>query len=104
MSVNLDDGSAVIDMLELYLRNYADAGGFVLQQRIFGVEIGVAHYFNGHRCVAPAVVLHAQPIAHLIHQAGWRHGSSGGCDTVRMYRCLFRLTLVDAVENSRSGA
>lgn len=52
----LPDGTDVIDVLAHYARNYGDAGGFVLQQRVFGVEIGVAQYFNGQRWVGPVEI------------------------------------------------
>lgn len=49
----LPDGSDLIDLLQNYARAYGDAGGFVLQQRVSGVEIGVGRYFNGRCWVGP---------------------------------------------------
>lgn len=48
------DGSDVIDLLENYKAyNHAECASIDLQERIIGVEIGVARYFNGKDWVGP---------------------------------------------------
>lgn len=49
----LPDGSDVADLLMRHAEAYGDAGGFVLQRQVSGVEIGVARYFNGRHWVGP---------------------------------------------------
>lgn len=51
---HMDDGSDVIEILKSYKKNNKqDSYHIELQQRIRGVEIGVARYFNGHGWVGP---------------------------------------------------
>jgi len=48
------DGSDVIDLLENYKTfNHTECSSIDLQERIMGVEIGVARYFNGKDWVGP---------------------------------------------------
>lgn len=49
----LEDGADVVDMLQCYERRFGKQGGFVLQQRAHGIEIGIGRYFNGSRWVGP---------------------------------------------------
>lgn len=48
-----DDGADVVDLLAHYASRYGDRGGYVLQRRCQGIEIGVGRYFNGRRWVGP---------------------------------------------------
>lgn len=51
---HMEDGSDVIEILKSYKRNNRkDSRHVELQQRIRGVEIGVARYFNGNDWVGP---------------------------------------------------
>ena len=50
----LEDGSDVVSLLQNYLRyNRKECCSIDLQQRVEGVEIGVARYFNGHDWIGP---------------------------------------------------
>ncbi len=48
-----EDGRDVIDVLESYLKNKEKCIPVDLQKRIYGIEIGVARYFNGNDWVGP---------------------------------------------------
>ncbi|MGB2791024.1 MAG: phosphoribosylglycinamide synthetase C domain-containing protein [Candidatus Moraniibacteriota bacterium] len=51
---HMADGSDVIEILKSYRKyNKKDASSIQLQRRKYGVEIGVARYFNGHDWVGP---------------------------------------------------
>lgn len=51
---HMSDGSDVIEMLKSYRRNNKKDGRHIeLQRRIYGVEIGIARYFNGQDWVGP---------------------------------------------------
>jgi phosphoribosylamine--glycine ligase len=49
----MEDGADVVDLLRHYAERYGDRGGYVLQRRCQGIEIGVGRYFNGRRWAGP---------------------------------------------------
>lgn len=48
-----EDGRDVIDVLESYFKNKKKCVPVDLQKRVYGIEIGVARYFNGNDWVGP---------------------------------------------------
>lgn len=51
----LDDGSDMINVLQSYKMYFNEAYRYSLQKRVFGIEIAIGRFFNGHDWIGPLV-------------------------------------------------